>query len=289
MECAAGRRGTGCARGRRLKAPASRIGYGTLRHRRHAPRQHAFRYRVAMAWLALDELPTLMAGTRLVSASHAAPLAFRDSDHLPAAVHDIADGPLEERVRAACQRELARSGDHAPLPQGRIFLLTQLRHFGIGFNPIRLYYLYHASGQLGAVLGEVTNIPWGERVLYAARTAPQRRMQAAQFDKRMHVSPFMPMGMRYHWRFNDPSADELLLHIENHPLTGDTARKAQHSLFDASLSLHLEPATPRAFHRLLLRFPWMTLKTVAGIHFEALRLALKRVPIFDHPRSPSSS
>lgn len=267
-----------------MKAPASRIGYGTLRHRRHAPRKHAFRYRVAMAWLALDELPDLMAGRRLASASRAAPLAFRERDHLPAALHGLTDGPLIERVHEACRRELAMAGDHAPLPQGRIFLLTQLRHFGVGFNPIRLYYLYHATGQLGAVLGEVTNIPWGERVLYASRTDSRRRMHSAHFDKRLHVSPFMPMGMRYHWRFNDPSNDELLLHMENHPLGEEVTRKPGESLFDASLSLHLEPATPRAMTRLLLRFPWMTLKTVAGIHYEALRLALKRVPIFDHPR-----
>lgn len=265
--------------------PASRIGYGTLRHRRHAPREHSFHYRVAMAWLALDEMPLLMSGQRLVSASHAAPLAFREKDHLPADIHGLAADSLEERVREACTRELSREGDNAPLPAGRIFLLTQLRHFGIGFNPIRLYYLYTVEGQLGAVLGEVTNIPWGERVLYAWRTDIHRRMQTACFDKRMHVSPFMPMGMRYHWRFNDPCKGQLLLQMENHPLTDDTARISEQVVFDASLSLTLEPATPRALTRLLLRFPWMTLKTVAGIHFEALRLVLKRVPIFDHPRA----
>ena len=267
--------------------PASCIGYGTLRHRRHSPREHAFRYRVAMAWLALDEMPMLMNGQRFISASHAAPLAFRERDHLPASLHGLSSGSLEERVREACARELTRTGDDALLPTGRIFLLTQLRHFGVGFNPIRLYYLYTQEGQLGAVLGEVTSIPWGERVLYAWRTDTQRRVQAACFDKRMHVSPFMPMGMRYHWRFNDPSDGQLLLHMENHPLTDDTRRIPKQVVFDASLSLTLEPATPRALTRLLLRFPWMTLKTVAGIHFEALRLAIKRVPIFDRPRTQS--
>ncbi|MEL0618733.1 DUF1365 family protein, partial [Cobetia marina] len=73
-------------------------------------------------------------------------------------------------------------------------------HVGVGFNTIRLYYLSQAPGPLGAVLGEGTNIPWGERVLDASRTDSRRRMHSAHLDKRLQVSPFMPMGMRYHWR-----------------------------------------------------------------------------------------
>ena len=143
------------------------------------------------------------------------------------------------------------------------------------FNPISVYYAYDHLGRLVAVLSEVTNMPWRERTRYASVVNPSRHSHQARFDKDLHVSPFNPMDMTYRWKFNAPG-ETLFLHMENW--------REQQCHFDATLTLNASPATRGALIKALARQPWMSLKTIAGIHFEALRLWLKRVPVYNHPK-----
>ena len=87
----------------------------------------------------------------------------------------------------------------------------------------------------------------------------------------------IPMGMVYHWRFNAPGKT-LHMHIENHQAS---------KVFDATLALSRVPLTRANLRGLLLRLPMMTLKTVLAIYWQALRLWLKRVPLYNHPVSRS--
>ncbi|MDN3525121.1 DUF1365 domain-containing protein [Halomonas sabkhae] len=246
-----------------LTAPRSRLYRGWLQHRRFTPRHHAFRYRVWMAWLDLDELPELFDGVPGFSARRPALVRFRREDYL---------SPQTPSLKQAVCDELQRQLGSAPA--GRICLLTQLRTLGAGFNPISLYYAFDTDDKLRAVLGEVTNTPWRERTHYACRVDPERHGHRAVFDKAMHVSPFLPMDMQYQWRFNTPG-EALNLHM-------DVVRDGRRH-FDASLWLSGRPATPRALLATLARHPLMPLKTLAGIHYEALRLWFKRLPWY--PRS----
>ena len=246
-----------------MRSPRSRIYRGTLRHRRFLPRTHAFSYRVWMAWLDLDEVPELFDGVPGFSARRPALARFRREDYL--APHDR---PLAQVVRDELTRQLGSA------PDGRICVLTQLRTLGLGFNPVSLYYAYDARGELRALLGEVSNTPWGERTRYACAVSPQRHGHVAEFAKAMHVSPFNPMDMTYRWRFDTPG-ETLSMHMENW--------KDGERHFDATLTLRARPATRGVLLATLARQPWMNLKTLAGIHFEALRLWLKRVPVHDHP------
>lgn len=243
--------------------PRSRVYRGQLRHRRFLPRHHAFTYQVWMAWLDLDELPELFDGVPGFSARRPALARFRREDYL-----GPCDRPLKQAVREELERQLGFA------PRGRICVLTQLRTLGVGFNPISLYYAFDADDRLRAVLGEVSNTPWGERTRYACAVEPARHRHAASFAKAMHVSPFNPMDMTYRWRFNTPQT-RLLMHMET------WREEACH--FDATLTLEARPATRGMLLATLARQPWISLKTLAGIHFEALRLWLKRVPIHDHP------
>ncbi|SEL78831.1 DUF1365 domain-containing protein [Halomonas daqiaonensis] len=246
-----------------IRLPRSRIYRGTLRHRRFVPRHHAFEYRVWMAWLDLDELPELFDGVPGFSARRPALARFRREDYL-----GPQDRPLKQAVREELERQLGSA------PDGRICVLTQLRTLGLGFNPVSLYYAYNARGELRAMLGEVSNTPWGERTRYACTVAPRRHGHVAEFDKAMHVSPFNPMDMTYRWRFDSPG-DSLSMHMENW--------KDGERHFDATLTLQARPATRGVLLATLARQPWMSLKTLAGIHLEALRLWLKRIPVHDHP------
>jgi DUF1365 family protein len=126
------------------------------------------------------------------------------------------------------------------------------------------------------VVAEVNNTPWNERYSYVLPGPLEGRWLKTEFDKQLHVSPFNPMAMRYHWRSNTPDR-RLVLHMEN---TTDGE-----SVFDATLSLAAQPMTSANLNKLLLRYPLMTVKVGLAIYWQALRLYLKGVPVHTHPKN----
>ena len=241
---------------------------GTIRHRRFAPRRNDFRYRIFLPLLDLAELPQLFDDYWFWSARRAAPAWFRRGDYFgdPAV-------PLDAAVRDFVARETGTR------PAGPIRLLTHLRYFGWVMNPVSFYYVYDAADtQVETVVAEITNTPWDERHAYVLRTADAEAVGAQglrwQFDKRFHVSPFMPMDMRYDWRFTEPG-EALHVHMENW--------RNGAAEFDATLVLRREPITHASLARALASFPLVTLKVSSLIYWQALRLWLKRTPFFTHP------
>ncbi|HEY6939863.1 DUF1365 domain-containing protein [Dokdonella sp.] len=247
-------------------ALASCVYEGVVRHRRHAPSPYAFRHRMAQLFLDLDELDRVFDDRWFWSTRHANLAQFRRSDYL--APTDI---PLAEAVR----RRIAAHG-FAP-PQGAIRVLTHLRYFGHVFNPVSLYYCHDDAGALEVVLAEITNTPWRERHAYVLPVADAERRGRAlrwEFDKRFHVSPFLPLDRRYHWTFTPPDAD---LRVRM-----DVVRDGQRE-FDADLALRRRSLDGRSLARVLVRYPAMTVQVLGAIHWHALRLWLKRNPVYDHP------
>ncbi len=241
---------------------------GTIRHRRFAPRRNDFRYHIYLTLLDLAELPALFDRYWLWSARRPALAWFRRADYFgdPAV-------PLETAVRDFVARETGTR------PTGPIRLLTHLRHFGWLMNPVSFYYVYDAQDQhLESIVAEITNTPWDQRHAYVLRVADAERSGAQglrwQFDKVFHVSPFMPMDMRYDWRFTVPG-ETLHVHMEN--WRGGAAE------FDATLVLKREPLGAGSLARALAAFPLMTLKVSSLIYWQALRLWFKRTPFFTHP------
>lgn len=252
---------------------ASALYVGHIRHRRFAPKRHDFRYRIYLAFIDLAELPTLFAGRWPMSMHRGAPIRFRREDYLgdPAV-------PLDTAVRDRIEAELGTR------PTGPIRLLTHLRQFGYNFNPVSFYYVFDATGtKVQTVVAEITNTPWDERHAYVLPVAQAERAGAQmwrwQFDKAFHVSPFLPMDMRYDWRFSEPG-ETLGVHMEN--WMGDPAEGGAPQ-FDATLTLHREPLTRAAMWRALAAFPLITFKVGTLIYWNALVLLLKRTPFFTHP------
>jgi DUF1365 family protein len=240
---------------------ASAIYEGTVRHRRFAEHAHEFEYRLALAYVDLDELPSL-------SLLHGRLVRFERSDYL-----GDARIPLDEAVRALVAE---RTGDR---PTGPIRLLTQLRSFGHSFNPVSFYYCFDSSGEhVDAVVAEVTNTPWGERHAYVVQRSGPGILKGDS-EKVLHVSPFMDMDQRYDWRVADPGPT-LSVHIENRRATGTLG---QERTFDATLSMRRRPLTRRTLAGVTARYPAATARVLALIYAHALRLKLKGVRVRAHP------
>ena len=246
---------------------------GQLRHRRFTPVPHAFSYAIYMAWLDLAELDTVFRGRWFWSTRRRALAWFRRADYL---------GDATLSLDAAVRQRVGQS--RGVRPTGPIRMLAQLRNYGHCFNPVVFYYCYDAADtRVETIVAEITNTPWRERHSYvlpvAAGSGPEAVLQF-DLDKRFHVSPFMPMEMDYRWRFTPPGA-RLAVHMEN--------LRNNESVFDATLSLSRREISSGSLARVLLRFPLSTIRVLAAIHWQALCLWLKRVPVHTHPAARAGS
>jgi DUF1365 family protein len=240
---------------------------GQVRHRRTSPRVHQFSYKLFMSYLDLDELPTLFNRYWLWSAERFNLAWFKRSDHLG----DQAQ-PLSESVRDRVENETGHR------PTGRVCLLTHLRYFGFGFNPVSFYYCYDKNEQLHSIIAEVSNTPWRERYEYvfpvnASHPIPVEDGYCFSNEKRFHVSPYMPMDIEYRWHVSRPE-QALAVQIEN--------LHAGEKMFEATLDLQRVVINSRSLRRILIQFPLITAKLVAAIYFEAIRLWIKKTPFYPH-------
>jgi DUF1365 family protein len=241
---------------------ASCLYEGTIRHRRHAP-DNAFRHRITLAYVDLDELPRLLGG-RLVRPRPGL-LRFRRRDYLGEPEAGLADA-VRDRVRTL-------AGER---PAGPIRLLTQLRSCGVCFNPVSFYYCFDQRDEhLEHVLAEVTNTPWGERRAYVlSERETGSRVVHGSFDKQLHVSPFFGMDHRYHARASTPGPT-LSVHIENERL-GTT-------VFDATLRMRRRELTAASASRLAAGHPAASVRVLALIYGHAVALKLKGACLHPHP------
>jgi DUF1365 family protein len=231
---------------------------GVIRHRRLEPRRE-FSHRLALAYLDLKELPRLLDGW-LVSPRPGV-VRFRRRDYLgdPAL-------PLDHAVR-----ELVSEHAGEP-PAGPIRLLTHLRSFGHCFNCFDA-----AGGRLEAVVAEVTNTPWGERHAYVLGAGDAGGgVVNAQFEKAMHVSPFMGMDHRYDVRASTPERT-LAVHIGS--------SRAGSTVFDATLSLRRRELTRASMVGATARYPFATVRVLGLIYAHALGLKLAGAPVHPHPKA----
>ncbi|MDX1621552.1 MAG: DUF1365 domain-containing protein [Nitriliruptorales bacterium] len=254
-------------------AARSQLLAGTVRHRRHQPREHAFRYRLFHVLLDLGDLDRLDREIAGFGHNRAAPTSFYDRDHL-----DETDEPVRDKLG----RWLRRHG--RSLPDGPVHLWTSLRVFGYVFNPVSWFFCYSTAGELELVVAEVNNT-FGERYCYLLDDLEQRGgTWRAQRAKRFHVSPFLPVdGLDYTFRFRPPAGDgrTVAVHMDVHDEDGEV-------VFDATLAERPEPLTTASLWRAVVRHPFVTVMTIVRIHWQAVKLWWKRVPFFHKPVAPDN-
>lgn len=240
---------------------------GQVSHTRSAPVAHRFSYQLFMMYLDLDELPTLFSRRWFWSDSGSALARFRREEHL-----GESDRPLSE-----CVRDLVEQQTEVR-PLGPIRLLTNLAYFGYGFNPVSFYYCFSADeSRVEYIVAEVNNTPWGEQDTYVMPCTSAKKLSGPwRFNprKKMHVSPFMPMNIDYRWLLSAPE-ETVRIHM--------ASDKEGERIFNASMRLKRREITGMSLAGVLVRFPLVTMKITAAIHWQALRLWIKRCPLYAHP------
>ena len=250
---------------------AAALYFGDVMHARLKPMGHRFSYRVMSLLIDLDRLDEAGRQSPLFAVNRPAIYSFNEADH------GKRDG---SSLRAYAQRCAAARG--IDLTGGRVLLLCYPRLFGYTFNPLSAYFCYRAGGELALIIYEVRNT-FGDIHCYVLPIRPGEISVAGvrqQQDKLFYVSPFIDMAMRYHFRVSPPGDNVKLRILETSregPLLAATFRGRRRALTTAALL--------RSFFSL----PLVTLKIVAAIHWEALRLWLKGARLVPRPTAAPAS
>lgn len=243
----------------------SALYWGTVYHSRKRPKRHDFSYSFMQWFLALDELPESHQVSRAFSTQGAGLLWFRQQDYLKGIEGDCLQQKALRKMSQLAGTEL----------HGRVFFLGNIRTFGLFFSPVNFYYLQQTNSQgerqYTHMLAEVSNTPWLERHYYLVDL---REHETPTTQKAFHVSPFNPMDMTYRWKLSDPS-DSLSIQ-----LAAETDQKD----FVAGMDLTRAELNQRQVRRVLKTTPVMAAKIVLGIYWQALKLLVKRVPVYGHPK-----
>jgi hypothetical protein len=237
---------------------------GTVTHARLRPRAHKLSYSVFSALFDLDELPELDRTLRFFGHNRRALYSFHDRDH------GDGTGPLRPWVEARL-----RSAGIEP-DGGAIRLLCYPRILGFVFNPLTVFFCHDNGGQLVAILYEVANTH-GERHTYVIPAALRSGATIEQeCAKDFFVSPFVAMDCHYRFRIGPPG-DKVLVSIAEDDAEG--------LLLTATFAGRRVPISDARLLRMLVSYPLMTLKVVGGIHWEALKLWWKGIPVFTHAKA----
>ena len=242
----------------------SLIGFGQVRHMRLKPAKNAFAYPNYFLMLPMRSMQA--SPVQALAHNRRGLLSFFDRDH--------GDG----RANAVSWIDELLKSEGVEDAQGEIWLHTYPRVLGFTFKPVSFWYCHAADGALRAIVVEVNNT-FGERHCYLL-DRPQYGQELTA-DKVFHVSPFCTLEGSYRFRFmrsHHDGIEKTVARIDYDDASGP--------LIETSVSGTLEPLTKASIRKALLRYPAMTFGVIARIHWQALKLWLKRVPFVPKPKPP---
>jgi len=252
------------------------LGIGQVRHTRLRPKRHAFAYPTYFLLLPMRSLREHPAAA--LARNRGGLVSFHDTDH--------GDGRADSL--AWLDQTLAEEG--IADADGEVWLHCFPRVLSHAFKPVSFWYCHRTDGSLAAIVVEVNNT-FGERHCYLLAGADLAFGRESRAVKRFHVSPFCAVEGDYRFRFmrtdlhpQGPAArsspPRTVARIDHHDAAG--------VLLQTSVCGVLEPATARSLRAAFLSMPLMTLVIVARIHWQALRLWVRRVPFVKKPEPPQS-
>ena len=257
-----------------MRAGEAALCNGQVRHRRNRPTVNEFTYGTSHVWIDPNNPEALTALSPLWATTRPGPVQIRRSDYGAEPT-----GDLNEQLRDVIEPVLGHR------PAGEVRMLSQARRWGWLFNPITVFVLWDKDPDVPvAAVAEVTNTPWKERRQYALPLvpAPSAGHPGAsafhvEFDKELHVSPFLEMD--YHYRLTLESRDEeLSVRID--------VCDAVHELPMVETALVVQRSKPTAasLNRSAFADALRTRQVSSGIHTQALKIARKGVSFVSHPK-----
>ena len=238
---------------------------GVTYHGRKGDIKNAFRYSVD--YMLLDA-EAEVSGPSLFTRNGRGVMALDDADH---------GGPPKAGRGAPWVRDVLQA--HQITGVAKIELLAQPKVLGHVFNPVSFWLCRRDDAALIAVIAEVTNT-FRDRHSYLVHhpdlrpIAPKDRLQASKI---LHVSPFQPVEGGYEFRF-DIRDDRIGVWI-------DYSRGAGGLI--ATLTGARAPLTNRAILMSMLRRPFGARRVLTLIHWQALKLWMKRAAYRPRPVPPS--
>ena len=238
----------------------SSIYRGSVVHQRIRPRRHRLKYKVFSLLIDLDELENLGKQYKLLSYNRHTFYSIRDEDH-----------GYGQNIKEWIKQELQHAGYSDSNHQ--IQMLCYPRILGYVFNPLTVFFCYRKNGTLGSIIYEVHNT-FHERHCYvlAVNDIPKSIIKQ-QCNKQFYVSPFIKDACNYNFRVQAPGGKVSVV-IREEDEDG--------LLFAASFAGVKIPLTDKTLMQTILNYPLMTIKVILGIHYEAIKLIIKRIPFFAH-------
>lgn len=237
-------------------APLTGIYRGRILHHRFSPKRHFFTYPIFIFAMDLDEIPHWDRKLRLFGSECFALYSLRAADHI---------GDPKRGIKANVLALLRERGFQGTVD--RIVMITQFRVLGHVFNPVTFYYCYR-DGQAVAWVAEVNNT-FRQKHCYAFWDGPGQGRAEFRVEKVFYVSPFMEMGLTYRFRF-DPLSEGLGVFIDDYK--GDDLVLKTHILGNR------EPLGDWNLLRSFLRLPFISAWILAWIHWQALKIWLRKIP-----------
>jgi DUF1365 family protein len=228
-------------------------------HHRLTPLEHHFKYRVFYLWLDLDELDALDDHLRLFSRNHFNLFSFFDADHLEMG-KDTAKENLLEWVR---QQGMSTDGIR------KVRLLAFPRVVGYGFNPVCFFYCFDADERPVCAVTQVTNT-FLEQKPYLLREKDESGRFRLVTPKHFYVSPFSALDLSFDFKIPVPG-ERLEIHIDD--------REGGRRVLLSSLTGKRRPLTDGRLLWYLVKYPLLTLRVIFLIHWHALLLWIRRMPV----------
>lgn len=235
------------------------IYWGRVMHHRFSPRRHHFTYPVFIFALDLDEVEAWDRRLRLFGHNRFSLYSLRDRDH--------GRGEATRGIKADLLDLLRERGFRGKVD--RVMMVTQFRALGYLFNPVTFYYCY-ADGRSVAFAAEVNNT-FHQRYTYTFFGDGEETFHT---EKIFYVSPFVDMGLEYRYRFA-PLGRKLGIFIDDY--RGSDPVLKTHIVGDWT------PLSDWGLLKSFLRIPFMSAWIIAWIHWEAMKLWFKRIPVVFRP------